>query len=141
MSQQSGRRGLTSAAEVIGGVGQIGRVPIDDGGDHQVQARCAELLRILSSVGDATLLEGADDLGERVALLTLVQTRLAELAELRRFQPIEHEQGALNPAQLLKGEVELVLALECRQALQNRGWQDRACLQRRNQTPHLVPMS
>jgi hypothetical protein len=50
-----------------------------------------------------------------VALLALVQTRLAELPELRRFQPIQHEQGAFDPAQLLQGEVELVLALECRQ--------------------------
>ena len=69
MGQQSGGHGLASAAEVIDGIGQIGRVPVDDGGDHQVQARGAELLRVLASVGDATLLEGADDLGERVALL------------------------------------------------------------------------
>jgi hypothetical protein len=140
MGQQFGGRGLASAAEVIEGIGQIGRVPVDDRGDHQVQARGAELLRVLAAIGDAPLLEGADDLGERVALLALVQTRLAELPELRRFQPIQHEQGALDPAQLLQSKIELILALECRQPLQHRGWQDCARVQRRDQAPHLVPV-
>jgi len=32
----------------------------------------------------------------------------------RRFEPVHHEQGPLDPVQLLEGEVKLVLALECR---------------------------
>ncbi len=50
---------LVAAAQVIDGVGQIGRVPVDDGGDYQVQTRGAELLRVGTTVGDAPLLERA----------------------------------------------------------------------------------
>ena len=39
-----------------------------------------------------------------------------------------YEQGPLDPSQLLEGEVELVLALECRQPLQHCGRQDGANL-------------
>jgi hypothetical protein len=53
---------------------------------------------------------------------------MAQLPKLRRFQPVQHEQGTLDPAQLLEGEVELVLALERRQPLQHRRWQDGAGL-------------
>jgi hypothetical protein len=51
-----------------------------------------------------------------------------------------YEQRALDAAQLLQGEVELVLALKCRQPLQHRGRQDGTRLQRRDQTQHLVPV-
>ena len=71
----------------------------------------AELLRILAAVGDAPLLERADDLGQCVALLAFVQAGVAALSELRRLQPVQHEKGALDTAELLDGQVELVLPL------------------------------
>ena len=43
----------------------------------------------LSPVCDAALLEGADHLGQRMALLAFVQARLAKLSELGQFQPIQ----------------------------------------------------
>jgi hypothetical protein len=65
---------------MLDGIGQVGRVPVDDRGDHQVQPRRPELLRIVTAIGDATLLECANDLGQGVALLAFVQAGLATLA-------------------------------------------------------------
>ena len=47
--------GRAFGAHVRDGLGDIGRVPVDDGGDHEVQPRSAELLRFLVVVGDAPL--------------------------------------------------------------------------------------
>jgi hypothetical protein len=54
---------------VIDGVRHVGRVPPDDGGDHQVQARSAVLLSVAGPLGDPPLAEGADRLRQRVPLL------------------------------------------------------------------------
>jgi hypothetical protein len=52
---------------------------VGDGGDRQVETRCTELLRILTPVSNAALLEGADHLCQHVTLLGLVQSSLAKL--------------------------------------------------------------
>ena len=111
VGEQRVRHGLAPGAQVLDSVGEAGRVPVDDGRDHQVQPRGPELLRILAAVGDAPLLERADDLGQCVALLAFVQAGVAALSELRRLQPVQHEKGALDTAELLDGQVELVLPL------------------------------
>src|SRR4051794_39947360 len=41
------------------------------------------------------LLESANHLSKRVALLAFVQAGVAELPEPRRFQPVQHEKGPL----------------------------------------------
>ena len=86
------RRGydLAGGAQVRHGIGDVGRIPIDDGGDHQVQPRGSELLRLHAAVGDAALLEGADDLGKEVALFALVQPGVAAPAQFRAFGAIAH---------------------------------------------------
>jgi hypothetical protein len=71
VGKQSARHGLARVAQVLHGVSQVGRIPIDVCRDHEVQPRCPELLRLLAAVGDAASLERADDLGQRVALLAL----------------------------------------------------------------------
>ena len=68
VGQQRVRDGLALIPQVLDGIGQVGRVPIDDGRDHQVQPRRPELLRLLAAVGDAALLERADDLGRASGL-------------------------------------------------------------------------
>ena len=93
-----------------------------------------------SAVGDAALLEGADDLGQEVALFALVQPGVAAPAQLRTFQPIEHEQCALDPSQFLQSQVELVLSAVRRELLQHGGRRNGAGLERRDQADHLVPV-
>ena len=82
LGQQFSRHGLPLCSHVVDGVSQVGRIPIDDGGDHQVEAGGTELLSVLSSVRDAALLEGADHLGQCMALLAFVQACLAKLSKL-----------------------------------------------------------
>ena len=77
MRQQFVRHGFADRAEVGDSVGDIGRVPIDDGSDDQVETRRPELLRLMRAVGDAALFERADRLREEVALLGFVEPGLA----------------------------------------------------------------
>ena len=67
-------------SQVLDGIGQIGRIPVYESGDHEVGPGNAELLRFVGAIGDAALFERADDPGQSVALLSLVQTGLATLA-------------------------------------------------------------
>lgn len=107
---------------VIDGIREIGRVPVNDGGNYQIETRCAELLRVLPSVGDATLPEGTDHLSQCVTLLAFVQARLAQLSEQRRFQPVQHEQRAFNAPQFLQRQIKLILALVGRRPSQHSRW-------------------
>ena len=65
---------------VLDGFGQVGRVPVHDGGDHQVQPGRAGLLRLLAAVGDAEL-------------LALVQAGLAALAQAGQLLGIGEHLG------------------------------------------------
>ncbi len=60
-------------AQMRDGVGDVARIPGDDGGDHEVQPRSAELLRLGTALGDPALVEGANFLSQEVPLLTLIQ--------------------------------------------------------------------
>ena len=107
------RHDLAGGAEVYDRIGHIGRVPIDDRGDKEVQPRGPVLLRLGAAVRDPSLLERADSLSERVALLAFVQSGLAAPTELGAFQPVEHEERALDAAKFLERQIELILALVC----------------------------
>ena len=101
---------FTCVAEVRHGVGYICRVPIHDGGDDEIEARGAELLRFMGAVRNPTLLEGANRAGQLVPLLAFVEPRLTAAAQSGAFQPIQHEQCPLDPAHFLQGKIELILA-------------------------------
>jgi hypothetical protein len=102
---------LACGAQVCHGIGDVGRVPVDDRGDDQVQPRCPVLLRLGAAVCDPTLLEGADDLREEMTLFGLVQAGVAASTQCQAFQPVEREQGAFDPPQFLERQVELVLSV------------------------------
>jgi hypothetical protein len=119
MGEQLGRQGLPIGSQMGDGVGQVGRVPIHDGSDRQIETRCTELLSVLAPVGNAPLLKGADHLGQCVALLAFVQACLAKLPELGGFQPIQHELRSFDASQLLQCKIKLILALKGSQAFQH----------------------
>src|SRR5271165_7030907 len=77
------------------------------------------------------LFEGADDLREEMTLRALVEPGMAASAQFRAFEPVEHEQRAFDPPQLLECEVELVLAAVGREFSQHDGRRHDAGLQRR----------
>ena len=80
------------------------------------------------------------DLRQGMALLALVQPGMAAPAELRAFQPVEHEQRALDAPQFLERQVELVLPAVGGELPQHDGRRHGAGFQRRDQAHHLVPM-
>src|SRR3546814_5936471 len=55
----------------------VGLVPIDDGGDDQVEARCAILLGFMAAINDAPLPECVDRLRQCMALLAVVEAGMA----------------------------------------------------------------
>jgi hypothetical protein len=71
VAQQRVGHHLACRALMRDGVGDVGGVPVDNGGDDEVQPRRPKLLRLGATVRDPALLEGADDLGEGMMLLAL----------------------------------------------------------------------
>jgi len=71
MGEQFGRYIEALTTQVIDRVGNIGRIPVDDGSYDEVQAGCPELLGIQPAVSDPPLLERPDHLRKGVALLAL----------------------------------------------------------------------
>jgi len=92
---------------------------------------CASALRSAIRPCLPALFEGADDLREEMTLLALVEPGMAASAQFRAFEPVEHEQRAFDPPQLLECEVELVLAAVGRDFSQHDGRRHDAGLQRR----------
>ena len=70
-------------AQMRHGVGNVRRIPVDDSSDHQVQPRSAELLRLGTALGDPTLVEGANFLGQGMPLFALVQPGVTEPPQFR----------------------------------------------------------
>ncbi len=83
-----------------GGI-HIDRVPIDDGGDDQVEARSPILLGLMAEVDDASLTEGVDRLRQSMSLFAVVETGMATPAQVGIFKPVQHEQGPLDLADFL----------------------------------------
>jgi len=121
-------------------IGDVGGIPEHDRGDDEVKAGGTKLLRLGAAVGDPALLESADDLRERMTLLALVKSGMAAPAQFWAFEPVEHEQRAFDPPQLLQRQVELVLAAIGREFPEHGGWRHDAGLQRRDQANYLAPM-
>jgi hypothetical protein len=92
---------------------------------------CASALRLAIRPCLPALFEGADDLHEKMTPLALVEPGMAASAQFRAFEPVEHEQRAFDPPQLLECEVELVLAAVGREFSQHDGRRHDAGLQRR----------
>src|ERR1700730_11881673 len=92
---------------------------------------CASALRSALRPCLPALFEGADDLREEMTLLALVEPGMPAWAHLQAFEPVEHEQRAFDPPQLLECEVELVLAAVGREFSQHDGRRHDAGLQRR----------
>jgi hypothetical protein len=135
MGEPCGGHRLFSRTEMGDGVRDVGGVPEHDRGDDEVEAGrtncCASALRSAIRPCLPALFEGADDLREETTLLALVEPGMAASAQFRAFEPVEHEQRAFDPPQLLECEVELVLAAVGREFSQHNGRRHDAGLQRR----------
>ena len=95
-----GHRGRGRSQMLDGGV-HVSRVPIDNGGDHQVEAGCPRLLGLMAAIDDAPLTESVDRLRQDMSLFAVVETGLATPAQIRVFKPVQHEQGPFDLAYFL----------------------------------------
>lgn len=121
-------------------VGHIGRVPVHDRGDDEVETGGAVLLGFVATIDDTALPERADGLRKGMTLLAFVQSGLATLAQCRILQPIQHEQGPLDFAHFLKGDIKLVLTLVGSELSQHGRRCDVARFQRGYEPQHIIPM-
>lgn len=79
---------------------EIASVPQDDGGDEQVEAGGAIGLVLEPTIAQFAELVEEERAGERVAGLAFVEARLGAPAQVDVAQPVEHENGAFEAAQL-----------------------------------------
>ena len=70
-------------AQLLDGTVEIDRVPMDDGGGDEAQARRAEALVFEGAVSNFTLAMKEHRTPQRVAGLALVETGMAALAQRR----------------------------------------------------------
>lgn len=99
-----------------------------------------DTVRFVRPVDEPALTGRADRLRQDVTLLALVQPGLAAPAKIGIFQPVKHEEGPLDPADFLEGEVDLVLAFVSGQFAQHCRWRDVPRLQRGDEAQDLGPM-
>ena len=104
----------------------VQRVPIDDGGDHEIEPRCAKALVLEGPVGQPPLAMDINGVGEKVMRFSLVQSSMAAAAQFRVLQPVECEQRPLDAADFRQREVDPVLAAVGREFLQNQRRRNRA---------------
>ena len=75
-------------------------VPINDDRGQQVQPGHAIVLSFRGSVSDFTLATDTEGVFQRMMCLTLVQADLCTALHIGIQQPIDNEQGALDPPDL-----------------------------------------
>src|SRR5450631_1191127 len=99
MGQQivGNRRSLRT--QLPDGTVEIDRVPVNNGGGDEAQARCAEALVFESAVANFPLSMEEHSTAQRVACLTLVETSVAALTQRRIGQPLQGKQRALDTAE------------------------------------------
>jgi len=119
---------------------EIPCVPEDDRGDDEIQAGGAVLLVLVGSVADFA--EPVDEHRpcQAVAGLALVELLAGLAAQFRVFQPVEGEEGALQPAQFAQRGGDAVLPGMGGQLAQNQGGCHRAGAQRGGDPQNLRPM-
>ena len=112
MPEQARVRQSALSSQVVGGFVHVRGVPVHDRGDDKIQGHDALLLSVVPPITDAALGMGehrARQCVACVACLALVETRLALHAQLQIFDPVQHEQRALDAPDFPEREVEPVL--------------------------------
>ena len=101
---------LSLAAQRFNGAPEIDGVPKDDRRHDQVKPAGPVLLSFTGTVTDPAETMKTNGAGERVTGLALVQFRRGLAAQRWILQPVEREQGPLDPADLAKRQGKAVLA-------------------------------
>ena len=79
---------------------EIDGVPMNDGADHEVEAGSPECLTVKGTITDFAALVEKDGALELVSGFALVEPGLTTPAQRRAGIPLDHEQRALDAAEL-----------------------------------------
>ena len=117
---------LTAGSQGVEGAGEIARVPQGDGRHHEGEAAGAMLLSLKAAIAQSAEPVEADGALQRVLALAVVELGSGLSTQAGAFQPVEGEEGALEPTDLSQGQCQPVLARVGPQALQNQRGADHA---------------
>ena len=129
------------ATQRFNGAPEIDSVPQDDRRHDQVKPAGPVLLSFTGPVADPAEAMEANGAGERVARLALVQFRRGLAAQRWILQPVEREQGPLDPSDLAKRQGEAVLAWIGTQPPQHQRRRHGPSSDRCRQPEDVIPMS
>src|SRR5205814_6640641 len=102
-------RNILGLAESGNSALKVARIPQDDCGDEEVQARSAVLLVLVGAVADLAKAMDEDGPRQAVACFALVEFLAGLAAQFRILQPVKGEQRAFQPPQLAQRRGEAVL--------------------------------
>ncbi len=120
---------------------EVDRIPEHDRGDDEIQPAGSEALVVEGTVLDQTRAVEAHRAAQRVLGLTLVQTDRHAATELGALQPVQHEQRAVDAADLAPPPGQPVLTRVRGQLAQYQRGGRRSLANRRGQTRELVPLA
>ena len=107
--QKAWRTVETSTLSGGDGMAKVLAIPVDDDRGQQVQPGHAIVLSLRGSVSDFALATDTEGVFQRMMCLTFVQADLCAALHVGVQQPIDNEQGALNPPDLSQGYGQFVL--------------------------------
>jgi hypothetical protein len=126
-------------AQMFDCIGDVGRVAETIAAITRFKARGSVLPRFVRTLGYAPLPESADRMSECVALFVFVRARVATPPQLRKLEPVKHEERTLNLADFPESKVELVFSFVSSELLQRRRRCNDTGLQRRYQLQDFFP--
>ena len=127
-------------AHLLDHAGHLDGVPQHDGGGDEGQAARAVLQRFGGSVAHATEAMEADGAGQCITRLALVELDGGLTAKRRILQPVEGEEGALDPTNLPQREGETVLTGISAEAAEHHRSRYGAGADRGRQTQQVIPV-
>ena len=92
-----------SGTQVLDGTVEVDGIPVDDCSGDEAQAGCTEALVLEGPIADFALTVEEDRSAQGVACLALVEPGMAALTQVGIRQPLQGEQGALDPAERPQG--------------------------------------
>ena len=86
--------------QMAGRLVHIKRVPIRDGGNHEIEGHDTLLLRLRGAIVDTPLRVGEHGFGKSMSGFAFGETCLTFHPHLGVFNPVQHEQGPFDPTDL-----------------------------------------
>ena len=117
--QQMIRDSLSCTAQGIDDAADIDCVPVNDGGDNQIESGCPDRQVFLTAIAETAETMKIDCPNKAVPAFALVQFSGSCLSQLLVVDPVEGEEGSFNPSHLAQRLGKTALPRCRRQSLQH----------------------